>query len=119
MRHAWWGFCLIVGLSWIPAFAGMTSGTKYNPQFGNALERARAQHAQKRWLDCVIRLSHPPTPQNIAQLKSTRFRPRSAVDTIVTGRIQARHVERFLKLPFVVSVEGGGMGGPKETRGLK
>ena len=61
----------------------------------------------------------PPTPDEIAQLKATGFQPRSIIHDIITGRIQARHVAKFLKLPFVVSVEGGGMGGPKKTQGMK
>lgn len=133
MRRAWWGFCLIVVVwghgSWAWSFTGQrtlppqqraaSTGVKYDPHFGNALEKARAQHAGKRYLDCVIRLSHPPTAEDLAQLKSSGFHPRSLIDTIVTGRIQVRHAQQLIDLPLVVSIEGGGFGGKKKTRGLK
>ncbi len=136
MQRAWWGFWLMViilGCAQVghayPAWSLMAArtalqpdsaaGVKYGPQFGNAWQAALKAKETHRWLDCVIRLSTPPTDKDIAQLKATGFQPRSIVHDIVTGRIQVRDVKRFLKLPLVVSVEGGGMGGPKQTRGLK
>lgn len=133
MRNTRWGFCWVVlvttSLIWGCASAGPItpatspgakgSGVKYDPHFGNALEKARAQHAGKRYLDCVIRLAHPPTAEDLALLKSSGFHPRSIIDTIVTGRIQVRHAQQLIDLPLVVSIEGGGFGGKKKTRGLK
>lgn len=133
MRKTWWDFCWVAlvttSLIWGCASAGPItpatsprekgSGVKYDPHFGNALEKARAQHAGKRYLECVIRVSHPPTAEDLAQLKSSGFHPRSIIDTIVTGRIQVRHAQQLIDLPLVVSIEGGGFGGKKKTRGLK
>lgn len=115
MRKTWWGLLLLILMGSVVAFAA----TKYNPQFGTAWKLALKQKAPKRWLDCVIRVKTPPTSDEIAQLKATGFQPRSIIHDIITGRIQAGKVARFLKLPFVVSVEGGGMGGPKKTQGMK
>jgi hypothetical protein len=95
------------------------AATKYNPQFGNAWKVALQQKDGKRWLECVIRVEKPPTSDEVAQFKASGFQPRSIIHDIITGRIQVRNVDKFLALPFVVSVEGGGMGGPKKTRGLK
>lgn len=102
-----------------PSQGEKSGGVKYDPQFGNALEKARARHAYRRVLECVIRLSRPPTPQDMADLKASGFRPRSVIDTIVTGSIQVRHAQKLIDLPLVVSIEGGGLGGRKKTQGMK
>jgi hypothetical protein len=115
MQITWRGLLLLILMGSAVAFAA----TKYNPQFGTAWQLALKEKAPRRWLDCVIRVQTPPTPDEVAQLKATGFQPRSIIHDIITGRIQACHVAKFLKLPFVMSVEGGGMGGPKQTRGLK
>lgn len=115
MRKIWWGLFILLVIGSVGAFAA----TKYNPQFGTAWKLALKQKAPQRWLDCVIRVKTPPTPDEIAQLKATGFQPRSIIHDIITGRIRAGKVARFLKLPFVMSVEGGGMGGPKKTQGMK
>lgn len=116
MRCAWWGFCLMVMLTAVTVGA---EGVKYDPQFGNAWEAALRQKAPKRWLECVIRVQRPPTPEEMAQLKAAFFHPRSILHDVITGSIRAGHVDQLLKLPFVVSIEGGGMGGPKKTQGMK
>lgn len=115
MSKTWWGLFILIMIGSVGAFAA----TKYNPQFGAAWKLALKQKAPQRWLECVIRVKTPPTSDEMSQLKATGFQPRSIIHDIITGRIQARHVSRFLKLPFVVSVEGGGMGGPKKTQGMK
>lgn len=138
MRYTWWGFCLAVVVagsaplgyaypSWSlvavrsayqPQNTG-TTGVKYNPQFGKAWQDALKERSPRRWIEAVIRLSTPPTDKDVAQLKAAGFQSRSIVHDIVTGRIRARDIKRFLKLPFVASVEGGGMGGLKKPQVLK
>jgi hypothetical protein len=123
MRQVWWAGVVLVVLVSAAAYV-KAEGIKYDPMFGNAWEAARTQKAPRRWLECVIRVTAPVTDQTLSQLAASGFKRRSVVVTkdggaIITGRIQVRHVTRFLELPFVASVEGGGMGGRKRTQGLK
>lgn len=112
-------FCLITGIATASARNDTPPPTKYDSQFGRAWQTALKTHHPRRYLEGTIRTATPPTPDQLQQLRAAGFKYRSVIDTILTGKIQARHVECLLKLPFVVAVEGGGLGGPKRTQGIK
>lgn len=135
MCKLWWKIrvmmvlaAVVIGLSpavfSCPVHGEKAQGVKYDPQFGNVLEAARAQHRTQRWLDSVIRVEAPVTDAMFQQLADAGFQCRSVIvagdgSAIMTGRIRVRDADQLIALPFVKSIEGGGRGGPKRTQGLK